>query len=147
MAKQTLNKRGLLALVASRHEDVHRDISKTSVEIIIETIADALAQGRPVALRGFGRLIPRRYDRSSNKRFGLLFHPSPRLVDLVNDANDKRTKSPEPPKGPRTGRRALSARLFGPAPFPRLSSLPVRPPFRQGRCPVWAPTPTARGLE
>ena len=83
-----------MALVAARHEDIHRDISKAAVEIIIEALSGTLASGRPVSLRGFGRLIPRRYERSANKRFGLLFHPSPRLVERVNPKPHKRPKTP-----------------------------------------------------
>jgi hypothetical protein len=73
-----------MALVAVRHEDIPREVSRTAVEIVIETLSQSLASGRPVALRGFGRLIPRRYERSASKRFGLLFHPSPRLIERVN---------------------------------------------------------------
>jgi hypothetical protein len=53
---------------------------------IIETLAGALSTGRQVALRGFGRFQPRRYQKST-KRLGLIFRPSPELLARLNPRN------------------------------------------------------------
>jgi nucleoid DNA-binding protein len=83
--KETLTKNNLLNLAAKRLPDIPQKVIKLAGEIIFETLQDTLSRGRPVSLRGFGRFIPRHYDGGrSGKRFGLLFHPSPRLVLLVN---------------------------------------------------------------
>lgn len=58
-------------------------VLKAGLEEIIAALAGALAAGRPVALRGFGRLIPRRYE-NSPKKVGLIFRPAPGLAARVN---------------------------------------------------------------
>jgi nucleoid DNA-binding protein len=94
--KETLTKNNLLNLAAKRLPDIPQKVTKLAGEIIFETLLDALGRGRPVSLRGFGRFIPRHYNGGrSGKKFGLLFHPSPRLLSLVN--KDKTTEKEGPP--------------------------------------------------
>jgi nucleoid DNA-binding protein len=81
---QRLRLKGLIALLANRHPKIPHDVLKVSVETIFDNILSALSSGRPVSLRKFGRLIPRHYTRSPNKKFGLVFHPSPQLTERVN---------------------------------------------------------------
>jgi nucleoid DNA-binding protein len=85
VSKELMTKNTILNLVAKRHPDIPQQVVKLAGEIIFETLHETLGKGKPVSLRGFGRLIPRHYrDRKKRKKFGLLFHPSPRLVSLVN---------------------------------------------------------------
>lgn len=79
-----LEKRELLELVAGTQADIPPHLTKTVVELFLQSLTEALSYGREVSLRGFGRLIPRHYVNSPGKRLGLLFHPSPRLVDRCN---------------------------------------------------------------
>jgi nucleoid DNA-binding protein len=52
--------------------------------IILTQARQALAKGRPVTLRGFGRFIPRHYPASGQKKYGLVFRASPKLTGIVN---------------------------------------------------------------
>jgi hypothetical protein len=82
MTRGALSKNCLLGLVARRLQDVPEQVTLLAGELILEALHDSLAEGRPVSLRGFGSLIPRRYGGAS-KRLGLLFRPSPRLAAAV----------------------------------------------------------------
>ena len=79
-----LKKQDLLSKVAEEHPDIPRQIVETVGDLIIRKISDALAGGQEVSLRGFGRIIPRYYQNTPNKRLGLLFHPSPKLTAKCN---------------------------------------------------------------
>lgn len=59
------------------------ELIEAASEEIIKAMAGALASGRPIALRGFGRFQPRRYHGAS-KRLGLIFRPSPELSARIN---------------------------------------------------------------
>ncbi|MDR1657235.1 MAG: HU family DNA-binding protein [Deltaproteobacteria bacterium] len=83
-ASVSVNKKRLTAMIAQRHINIPNDVVVASVNVLVRTLKEAMAEGRPVSLRGFGRLIPRRYDGPSLKRVGLLFHPSDQLIDQVN---------------------------------------------------------------
>ena len=80
---QTLTRRRLTARLKVLRPAWPRELIRAAGEVIIQTLAEALAQGRPVALNGFGRLTPRRYQ-GSRKRLGLVFRPSARLHDRLN---------------------------------------------------------------
>ncbi|MDR1037922.1 MAG: hypothetical protein LBT40_15570 [Deltaproteobacteria bacterium] len=88
---KALSKSGLLAMVSLRVPDIPPQVTRMAVELVLKSVPEALAEGRPVSLRGFGRLIPRRYRGSSTKQLGLLFHPSPRLARLVASGPDAET--------------------------------------------------------
>jgi hypothetical protein len=81
---EPIDGKALKAMVVRRSPDSIDVIVEAAVDVILETIADALAHGRGVCLRGFGRFIPRHYVDSSTKKIGLLFHPSPRLKKTLN---------------------------------------------------------------
>jgi nucleoid DNA-binding protein len=75
-----LKKKDLLQRVVDLNRKLPQEITVGAAELILTTIADSLADGQEVCLRSFGRFIPRFYSKSKNKRIGLLFHPSPRLL-------------------------------------------------------------------
>jgi hypothetical protein len=83
MTREALTKNGLMALVALRLPDIPPQVTRMAADLIFQAIPEGLAEGRPVSLRGFGRLIPRLYADGSPKKLGLLFHPSPRLCGPV----------------------------------------------------------------
>jgi nucleoid DNA-binding protein len=74
----------LLDRVIQRRPELVRPVLKDAADIIMELIEQSLSNGREVSLRGFGRLIPRRYPPNLQKKFGLLFHPSPKLTAKLN---------------------------------------------------------------
>ncbi|MDR1313640.1 MAG: hypothetical protein LBQ12_08070 [Deltaproteobacteria bacterium] len=84
--REVYTKNALLSEVVRRLPDIPPQVTRLAVEIVIQALPDGLAEGRPVSLRGFGRLIPRRYSGSSSKKIGLLFHASPRLAKIVEEA-------------------------------------------------------------
>ncbi len=59
------------------------ELVQAGLREIIDGLAGALAEGRPVILRGFGRFTPRRY-RGRTKKLGLIFRPAPRLLARLN---------------------------------------------------------------
>jgi hypothetical protein len=65
------------------------ELVQAGIREIIEGLAGALAEGRPVALRGFGRFTPRRY-RGGVKRLGLIFRPAPGLLARLNGREGRR---------------------------------------------------------
>jgi nucleoid DNA-binding protein len=84
MADDPLTKSALASVAASRSPSIPAQVSRMGVELFLDLVADSLSGGRPVSLRGFGRLIPRFYQASPTKRLGLLFHPSQGLVARIN---------------------------------------------------------------
>jgi hypothetical protein len=78
-----LSRNCLLGKVIRRVPDVPPQVTRLAMDLVLKTLPEVLAMGRPVTLRGFGRLIPRRYTGSPTKRLGLLFHPSPQLTSLI----------------------------------------------------------------
>jgi nucleoid DNA-binding protein len=84
MPEEPLSKSALLNLLVSRNTQLPGQVVRLAGELLLDKIADSLSEGRIVSLRGFGRLIPRFYEHSATKRLGLLFHPSPQLVQKVN---------------------------------------------------------------
>jgi nucleoid DNA-binding protein len=80
-------KKDLVDRVAMFRDAVPRDVVRLAVDLTLEAMADGLAEGREVCLRGFGRFIPRRYEKAKNKKIGLLFHASPRLKSKIPDEN------------------------------------------------------------
>jgi hypothetical protein len=81
-----LGKKGLVESVAASQADIPPEVTKAVVETVVARLSETLASGREISLRGFGRLIPRYYDKSPSKRLGLLFHPSPQLAARCNPA-------------------------------------------------------------
>ncbi|MDR1871329.1 MAG: HU family DNA-binding protein [Deltaproteobacteria bacterium] len=86
MTKPSLGQKELEDKVAERLNELTPEIVHLAVEIILDSIADTLAAGQEVCLRGFGRFIPRHYPKAKRKKIGLLFHPSPRLKEMVGAA-------------------------------------------------------------
>jgi nucleoid DNA-binding protein len=86
---QRLTLKKLIGLMIQRHPKIPSKVIKVSVETIFEAISTSLASGQEVSLRKFGRLIPRHYTKSPNKKFGLIFHPSPQLTARVNRKKKK----------------------------------------------------------
>jgi nucleoid DNA-binding protein len=76
-----LKKKDLITRVMDLNRELPTEITQAAAELIVKSIADSLAEGREVCLRGFGRFIPRFYPETRKKKIGLLFHPSPRLLD------------------------------------------------------------------
>ncbi|MDR2404928.1 MAG: HU family DNA-binding protein [Deltaproteobacteria bacterium] len=84
MADEPLSKSALLNLLVARNDKLPQQVSRLAGELLLDKITESLCHGRAVSLRGFGRFIPRFYKSTPSKKLGLLFHPSPRLVDRVN---------------------------------------------------------------
>lgn len=63
------------------------ELIQAAIREIIDGLALALDEGRPVVLRGFGRFTPRRY-RSATKKLGLIFRPAPRFLARLNKSGD-----------------------------------------------------------
>lgn len=59
------------------------ELIQAAIREIIDGLSSALAEGRPVVLRGFGRFTPRRYHGGA-KKLGLIFRPAPRLLSRLN---------------------------------------------------------------
>ncbi|MDR3153706.1 MAG: hypothetical protein LBW85_05395 [Deltaproteobacteria bacterium] len=117
MPREALTKNGLLGLVAARLPDIPPQVTRLAGELILKAIPEGLAAGRPVTLRGFGRLIPRRYGGGSNKKLGLLFRPSPRLAALVAGLPDF-PKDVSPDSGPGKSPPSAAASVPGAASVP-----------------------------
>ncbi len=79
----TLTRRLVALRLKKMHPEFPSELIQAAIRETITVMARALVQGRPITLRGFGRFQPRRY-RSSTKRLGLLFRPSPELVARLN---------------------------------------------------------------
>jgi hypothetical protein len=80
----TLTTRGLIKHLREKNPDMPLEILAAAQAEIIRSFAEAMAAGRPVIMRGFGRLWTRRYHRSARKRLGALFRPSPKLLKRLN---------------------------------------------------------------
>lgn len=78
-----LNRRLLAKRLKEMLPDYPAELVRAALEEVIEALAGALADGRTVVLRGFGRFQPRRYA-SGPKRVGLIFRPSPALSARLN---------------------------------------------------------------
>ncbi|MDR1111854.1 MAG: hypothetical protein LBP92_14450 [Deltaproteobacteria bacterium] len=78
-----LDDKAMFLQLADRCPDMPKAVIRSAQDLIVQSLGQALAEGRPVTLRGFGRLIPRRYLTGA-KKFGLLFHPSPSLTERLN---------------------------------------------------------------
>jgi hypothetical protein len=70
----------LLDRVVELGSDLPPQVTRMAASLMLEAMAEGLSEGREVCLRGFGRFIPRFYAKSNNKKLGILFHPSPRLL-------------------------------------------------------------------
>jgi nucleoid DNA-binding protein len=84
MALNHLSKKTLLKLLEKRMDKLPGKLTNQAGSLIIDCLVDSLCLGRQVSLRGFGRFIPRYYSEQSNKKIGLLFHPSPKLASRIN---------------------------------------------------------------
>jgi nucleoid DNA-binding protein len=78
-----LTRRRLLAHLKRFRPAWAGDLLRAAAEEIISALVRALAEGRPVALNGFGRLSVRRYP-GPRKRIGLIFRPGARLSARLN---------------------------------------------------------------
>ncbi|MDR1041381.1 MAG: hypothetical protein LBR80_14725 [Deltaproteobacteria bacterium] len=107
MTREALTKNGLMTMVALRLPDIPPQVTRMAGDLIFQAIHDGLAEGRPVSLRGFGRLIPRLYADGSPKKLGLLFHPSPRLCGVS-------ASGPAAASGPEIGGASGSVAGIGP---------------------------------
>jgi nucleoid DNA-binding protein len=64
-----MNKRQLVAAAARRTSLTQREM-RQALEALLETIAEALASGEPVALSEFGRFEAQHYPGRQLRRFG-----------------------------------------------------------------------------
>ena len=78
-----LTRRRMAARLRNRQPDWPAELTRAAAEEIILALAEALAEGRPVALSGFGRFEVRRYP-GPRKRVGLVFRPGARLRKRLN---------------------------------------------------------------
>jgi nucleoid DNA-binding protein len=84
MANKPLSKSGLLKRLVRHNPDLPQQVCRLGGELILDKLSDSLAEGRSVSIRGFGRIIPRIYKNSTNKKLGMLFHASPQLLERLN---------------------------------------------------------------
>ncbi len=85
-APPTLTRRLLADRLKRLAPEFPAELVQVASREIIAALTEALAAGRPVTLRGFGRFEVRRY-RGPAKRLGLVFRPSPGLVARLNPAD------------------------------------------------------------
>ena len=88
----------------------HYELATEAINEFIAVVGDALSEHRPVVLRGFGKLIPRRYKPMTVRlpgarpdddkavftvpvRLGVLFRPSPKLKKAIREHGRKNTAS------------------------------------------------------
>ena len=85
----TLTRRLMALRIRRLQPSFPPELIQAGIREIIDGLASALAEGRPVVLRGFGRFTPRRY-RGAAKKLGLVFRPAPGLLARLNKgpAND-----------------------------------------------------------
>jgi hypothetical protein len=74
----------ILRLLIEKCDEFPPSVVKEALDLILQSVREALTNGRPVTLRSFGRLIPRRYQPSCFKKIGLVFHTSPKLKSRLN---------------------------------------------------------------
>lgn len=84
----------------SRSSVAHYELARDAINEFIDIVGDALSDRRPVTLRGFGSLLPRRYKPMKVRlpgappgdknavfsvpvRLGVLFRPSPKLKEGI----------------------------------------------------------------
>lgn len=79
----TLTRRRLAMRMRRLRPQFPTELVQVTADEIIAALSSALARGRPVILRGFGRFQVRRY-RDSAKRLGVIFRPSPKLSARLN---------------------------------------------------------------
>lgn len=87
MIRSKVEWKALAVRVAKTQSEIPMAITLNVVDLMVDMVASALAEGREVNFRGFGRFIPRFYENDSSKKTGLLFHASPRLTDECNKRN------------------------------------------------------------
>ncbi|MDR1608046.1 MAG: HU family DNA-binding protein [Deltaproteobacteria bacterium] len=75
-----IGQKELLERVARLSSELSPILAMTAAENILLTVAEGLGQGREVCIRGFGRFMPRHYAQAKNKKLGVVFHASPRLL-------------------------------------------------------------------
>ncbi len=83
MKPPTLTRRLLVSRLKKALPQFPDELLKAGLEEIIAVLTDGLKSGRPIALKGFGRLTPRRYQGGRKKR-GLIFKASPALMKRLN---------------------------------------------------------------
>lgn len=94
-------------IVRQRRRTVpHYELAKAAVNEFIDIVGEALSQHRPVRLRGFGNLVPRRYKPMTGRlpgahpddedavftvpvRLGVLFQPSLKLKKIMREHDDE----------------------------------------------------------
>lgn len=79
----TLTRRRLAMRMRCLGPQFPAELVQAAVGEIVAALSSALARGRPIILRGFGRFQVRRY-RNSAKRLGVIFRPSPELTARLN---------------------------------------------------------------
>lgn len=82
-APPLLTRRTLSARMRHKCPVFPKELTEAAREEIIKALAGALSSGRPIVLRGFGRLELRRY-RASAKRLGVIFRPGRALLERLN---------------------------------------------------------------
>jgi hypothetical protein len=79
-----IDQEDILRLLIEKCDDFPPTVVKEAFDLILQSVRESLTNGRPVTLRSFGRLIPRRYQPPSFKKYGLVFHTSPKLKARLN---------------------------------------------------------------
>jgi len=79
----TLTRRRLAMRMRRLRTQFPAELVQAAAGEIIAALSSALAGGRPIILRGFGRFQVRRY-RNSAKRLGVIFKASPELTARLN---------------------------------------------------------------
>jgi nucleoid DNA-binding protein len=91
--KKVLSKIDIVNTVVEKNTNIPPQVTRLATEMIFNTIFDTLCEGKIISIRGFGRLIPRKYKNTKTKKqYGLIFHPSPHLISMVNQNAKKMSK-------------------------------------------------------
>lgn len=90
----TLTRRRLTGRLREMMPDFPAELLSAAGQIILSSMSQALSEGRPITLRGFGTFQVRRY-KDSTKKVGLIFRASPELARRIN--KEGRPASPMPP--------------------------------------------------
>ncbi|MDL2259997.1 hypothetical protein LJB99_03905 [Deltaproteobacteria bacterium OttesenSCG-928-K17] len=83
----TLTRRRLTASLREMMPDFPTEILSSAGQLILTTMSSALAESRPITLRGFGSFQVRRY-KDSTKKVGLIFRASPELFRRINKGGE-----------------------------------------------------------
>jgi hypothetical protein len=92
MVKDDFNQEDILYRLIAKCPEFPPAVVREAQDIILQNIHDCLVRGRPVTLRSFGRLIPRRYNPTGFKKLGLILRPSPKIIARLNTQKSNKPK-------------------------------------------------------